>query len=177
MDPHKVAVGPAVWPRVDSASTNPVPLTTANSALPLAIDFGANANGNDPNALSWGPWLSNWKFLDASLIQYLGEPKYLYRLDLFKNEVVELKTHKIIYQLSAAESAELNTLLSQSILACSPSAEQQYASLETDYGIFDLGADTPCAVVDLFRNDGHGTPSGVAPFLSQLENAIYTVSH
>jgi hypothetical protein len=80
--------------------------------------------------------------------------------------------------LNSAEIARVESLFASSILAsarqftaaaaCSPSDADEYASLETDYGVFDLGAGAPCAFVDLYRNDGSGADAGLRSFLHEI---------
>jgi len=177
-DPNKLIVGAAVWPRTDSEITNPVPLNITKAALPLAIDFSLNPLYVDGN-VTWGFWIRSWKQYSPADMAYFGQPKYSYRLDMFKNAVVDLASQTVIYQLNKHEAQKLKTMLAGAILAnaqqfsatstCTPSDADNYASLETDYGIFDLGAGAPCSVVDLFKNNNSGQVSGMQQFLTHIQ--------
>jgi hypothetical protein len=177
-NPNKLEVGNQVYPRSDSTISNPVPLSVSKAALPLALDFSPNPLYTSTGSVSLGYWISSWKQYSIADLAYLGQPEYSYRLDLFKNVVVELTTQTTVYQLSPKEVQTLNAIFSSSILAnadqfsanagCTASTATNYASLETDYGIFDLGAGSPCAVVDLFQNNGSGQLAGLQGFLNQV---------
>jgi hypothetical protein len=182
-DPGKVEVGPAVWPRTDSTISNPVPLSVSRAALPEAIDFNSNPNFDENSAItSWGAWLSAWHDLPADAQAVLGQPKFLFRLDIFKGTVTDLTSDEVVYTLGPKEAAKLASIFSSSILAnarefsatasCTPSDAEGYATLETDYGLFDLGAGAPCAVVDLFKNDGSGKSGGLNDFLKKIQSKI-----
>lgn len=179
-DPEKVRVSPSVWPNPDSVVTNPNPLNTTEEVVPYAIDFGVNPNWSPSAAqMSWGWWIYNWKQATTTDVQYLGAPEYLYRLDLFKFAVIDIQTRRVIYTLTPAQVNQVNGLLGSSTLAnapvssaanaadaCTTSTPADYATLESDYGDFDLVAGAPCATVDLMNSNG--LPAGLQNFLNSL---------
>jgi len=177
-DPDKVVVGSAVYPDIDSEVVNPVPLTVSKKALPLALDFAANPAWQD-NGTTWAYWIRSWKQYSPDDMKYLGAPKFFYRLDIFKGAVIDLTTQKVVYNLTHVEKATLQTILDSSILAnasqfsaCTQSDAGSYGSLETDYGMFELGQGSPCATIDLFRNDNSGKVAGMEIFLAHIQNRI-----
>lgn len=182
MDPNKLEVGSAVWPRTDSTVSNPVPLSISRHALPLAIDFKVNPSYDENSTImSWGTWLSTWHS-NVDEVAPLDQPKYIYRLDLFKNKVIDLSSGQAVLTLSAKDATELVSLLGTSVLAnarefrnsanCAPGTAKEYATLETDYGLFDLGQGAPCAEIDLYKNDGSGSTAGLQQFLEDLEDKL-----
>jgi hypothetical protein len=177
-NPDQISVGTQVYPEVDSEVTNPVPLNISQRASPGAVDFDANpawVNGS----MSWAYWLRSWKIYGLADLKYFGEPKFLYRLDLVKNVVWDLKTQTIVYTLSAVEAATLNSIFQGSILAnaqdvgaCAMTSDGNYATLETDYGFFELGSGSGCTIVDLFKNDNSGHVAGLEGFLTHLTTRL-----
>jgi hypothetical protein len=177
-DPNKLEVGTAVFPDIDSEVVNPIPLTVSKKALPLALDFSANPDWQE-NGTSWAYWIRSWKMYSPEDMKYLGPAKFFYRLDIFKGVVIDLASQNIVYKLSSLEKTALQKILDNSILAnagqfgsCTASDNGAYGSLETDYGMFELGQGSPCATIDLFRTDNSGKLAGMEIFLARIQNRI-----
>lgn len=125
----------------------------ARYVVPRAIEFGDRDTGSGLN---------------------LG-----YRLDVASGSVMSLDSKQVVGQLTAAEQAQLQSLLQDTVLAngedlaledgrmCAQVIKDAYANLLTDQGSFVIGAGTSSCVTDLYKIESHQS-SGLKAFLAKI---------